>query len=190
MERADLVHQFGNALGLHRRGAPARPHAVAAHGNNVTDLSVADPGEQFLAGTAVPDHQPDPDLQVFTPSLFTQRDHAPCGWTIDGDRLFYEDIQPFVDRIAELNPSESGRGCQYCDVAWLQAIHRLAEGIEADELTFLGNVHLGCEAPAQAAMAVAQLLREDVRHSRELDGTVLDSECVLDGARATPATPN
>src|SRR5207245_5287121 len=64
MEVADLVKQFADALGLGRNGAAAGAHAVGAHGDDVADLAGANAVEQFLAGTAMADHQADTDLEV------------------------------------------------------------------------------------------------------------------------------
>jgi hypothetical protein len=62
------------------------------------------------------------------------------------------------------------------DVAGLERVYGVPIPVEADELAFLRHVHLRGEAPAQAAVAVAELLRP-----------VLDVERVLDRARAAAA---
>ena len=187
VEEADLVQQFRDALGLYQRNIAARPHAVAAHGDDVSDLPVADAVEQFLPRPAVPYHQPDSDFQVLAPGLFAERDHAPRGGTVHGDRLLHEDVQAPVDGIAEMHPPECRRRSQDGYVARLQAVHGLTVAVEADELAIHGHVHLGREPAAQVSVAVAQLLREDIGHGHQLDGSVLDSQRVLDGAGAAPA---
>ncbi len=187
VEQADLVHQFGDAVGLDRRGAAARSHAVAAHRHDVADLPVADAAEQFLPRPAVPHHQPDSDLQVLAPRLFTERDHAPRGRAVHRDRLLHEHVQAFIDGVAEVHPAKCRRRSQDHYVARLESIHGLAVAVEANELALLRHVHLRSEAAAQPSVIVAQLLRKDVGHGDQLDGPVLDSERVLDSARAAPA---
>jgi hypothetical protein len=187
VEQPDLVHQLGGALGLHRRSTAASSHAVAAHRHDVSDLPVANAFEQLLASPAMPDHQTHADLQVLALGLFAQCDHAPRGGAVHRDRLFHEHVQAPVDGVAEMHPAERRRCRQNGHVAWLQAVHSLAEGVEADELPVRWHVHLGSKTAAQVPVAVAQLLREDVGHGHQLDGPVLDAQRVFGGARAASA---
>src|SRR5450759_309511 len=87
VEQADLVQQFGDALGLGWRGAAAGTHAIRAHRHDVADLAAADAVEQFLARPAVADHQPDSDLEVLLHGELAEFEHAAGGGTVHRDGL-------------------------------------------------------------------------------------------------------
>src|SRR2546423_480483 len=63
----------------------------------------------------------------------------------------------------------------------------VAVRVEAEELAVLRTVHLCGVAAAEAAMAVAELLGEDVGHRDQFDGAVLGAEGIFGGACATSA---
>src|SRR5688572_32121385 len=44
--------------------------------------------------------------------------------------LLHEDVEPLLDRILEVRPSECGWGGQHGDVARLETIHRLPVGVD------------------------------------------------------------
>src|SRR5688572_17068574 len=96
-------------------------------------------------------------------------------------------MQALVDGVAEHRPAERGRRTEDSDIPWLQAVHSFAVCVKPDELPLLRHVHLGGEAAAQAPVAVTDFRRVDIRHGDELDGSVLDAECILGGAGAASA---
>ena len=187
VEQADLVHQLGDAVGLRRRGAAARAHAVGAHRDDVADLPVADAVEQFLPRAAVPDHQADADLQVLLHGRFAELEHAAGGGAVHRDRLLHEDVQALLDGVAELHPAERGRRGEDGDVAGLEAVDRLAVPSKPMNWRSCGTSIWTANCCRRRPWLSASFGREDVGHGDQLDGAVLDAERVFRGAGAAAA---
>ena len=109
VESLDLVEQFAYRAGPGSCQSRCARHPVGPHGNDLTNLSVADPLVKLLAAPAVPDHQTDPNFQVLLHGLFTKLEHPAARWAVHGDRLFHEDIEAFLDGVGEVDPTERRR---------------------------------------------------------------------------------
>ena len=75
---------------------------------------------------------------------------------VGDERLFHEDIQAFLDRVAEMHPAESQRRGEDGDVARLQAIHGVLVAVEADELAVVRHIHFVGVLGLQRLEAVVQ----------------------------------
>src|SRR5262245_42688526 len=88
-----------------------------------------------------------------------------------------------------MDPTEGRRSRQDDDVAWLEAVHSLAIGVESDEPLVVINRQLftAAEVFVQQIEAVFEPVVKDVGHRNQLDGSVLCRECVCRRPRATTA---
>ena len=128
------------SFGLGPMAAAAAAHAVGPQGDDVADLAVLDPLEQFLPAPAVADHQAHADLEILLLGLLGQLEHLPRGRAVHGDRLLHEDVQALLDGVGEMHPAERRRRGEDGHVAGLQAIHGLLVAVEAEEPAFLRHV--------------------------------------------------
>ena len=151
----DLVEQLADPRRLRGRqeGADRPRHAIGPHGDDLADLASLDPLLELLSAAAVADHQPYADLEVFLRRFGGQLQHLPRGGAVNAERLFNEDVDALLDRIAEVDPAEGRVGGEDRHVAGLQAVHRFAVRVEADELAVLGDVDLGRELHFQLLKA-------------------------------------
>src|SRR5271157_6499260 len=122
------------SLGLGGTGMDPRTGlAIGPQRDDVTDLTALDAIKELLAGLAVPAHEADADLEILLDGSFCQGQHLPRGRAIDGDRLLHEDVQSLLDGMGKVDPAKCRRSGEDDHVAWLQAVHGLAIGVEAKE---------------------------------------------------------
>lgn len=180
VEALDLVHQFADAVRLlWREGRADRAvHTISTQRDDVTDFAVLDTVEQFATSIAVTAHQTDGDLEVFLDGLFAQGQHLASARTVDGDGLFHERVDSLFNRIGELHPAESRRGCEDHHVARAETVHGLLVTFEANELAVVWNVDGVWELALEALVAGLQTVIKHVSHSDELDGAALGGESI------------
>ena len=169
VETLNLIQHFIFIRRLaHRKGRGHRTvHAIAPHEVDLANFTVLNALVQFLAATAMPDHQPHTTLQVFLVRLFGQLQHPPGGRAVGRHRFFHEYMQSFIDRIFEHRRPESQGGRQNRNVTRFQYVKRLLVGVKSQKPAILGNIHLPrrrLPLVAQAAVRFIQLVLKHVRH--------------------------
>src|SRR5271157_4590914 len=181
------------SLGLGGTGMDPRTGlAIGPQRDDVTDLAALDSIKELLAGLAVPAHEADADLEILLDGFLCQGQHLPRGRAIDGDRLLHEDVQSLLDGVGEMDPAKSrGRG-EDDRVAWLQAVHGLAIGVETEEFLVLVNGQLFATAVLLVELVVArfELVTENVGHRDELDRAALGRKGIGRGSGATTPAAN
>ena len=189
MEPLDLVQQLADAFGLGsgQGGADGSGLAVGPQHDDVADLAVLDPVEQFLPRLAVAAHQADADLEVLLLRLFAQGQHPAGRRAVDRDRLLHEGVDALLDRVAEVDPAEGRRRGEDDDVARLEAVHRLLVAVEADELVVAADFDLVAVFLLELFIASVEPVLEDVGHGDELDGACLVESALLGRAGAAAA---
>jgi hypothetical protein len=113
-EKAEVIADLPQQLVLTGGSGPDEPCGplltVSPQGEDLADLSGADPFMQLPAGAAMAAHQTHTDFEVFLLRLFAELDDSASGRAVHGNRLFHEDMESLLDRVAEMDPAE-GNGC-------------------------------------------------------------------------------
>jgi hypothetical protein len=122
------------------------------------------------------DHQAHTYFQVLLNRVFCQSQELARAGTIHRDGLFHKDVDALFDSVTKMHPAERRRRRKDRHVVRLKAVHRLSVSIKADEPAVLGHVHLVRVPLAQVLVAAGKTVLEDIRHSDELDRTILNRQ--------------
>ena len=143
---------------------------------------------ELLERLRVPRHQTDRHLQILRFRFFGQGEHLAGAGAIDRHWLLHEDVQPFLDRIAEIDPAERRHGREDRHVTRPQTVHRLLVGVKSDELPVFRHVHpVGIPLAIEVLDAVVEPILKDVGHGDEFDRAVFDRHRLARSAAASTA---
>ncbi len=123
-------------------------------------------------------HQPCGDLEILLFGGLARPDDPPDSHRIGSKTLLHEDVHPLLHRVLQVSRPEAGMGRQQGHVARLQAVDRLAVGVEAQELPVGGNVDGRGEFPAKVPVRDLEPWLEDVGHGDQLGVAVGDRQGV------------
>jgi len=187
VESANLILKVAHAIWLGRGFERGRRtvHSVSAKKKNLAKFTILHPLVKLLQTNGVSRHQTYADLKTLLLRESAQLQHLAAGRTIGSDRLLHEDVQFLLDGVLEVDPSECGRGGENDHVARSKAVHGLLVGVEAQELSILGNVHLVLVSPDEAVVAAVESIFEDVGHCDQLHRPALGKQSVLNCSTAT-----
>ena len=121
--------------------ARAPTQAASPQQHQVADFTVLDALEQFLPGFAMAHHQSHADLEVLLVGLLRQSEHLLRGGRVHGHGFLHENVQPLLDGVAEMHPTEGrGRG-EDGDVPGFQTIQGLLVSVESQEPAVGRDIH-------------------------------------------------
>ena len=182
VEPVDLVEQIAPFAWVRRSKFLGCPpvHAVSPQHLDIADLSRLDAVEQLVAGYAMPAHEAHAHLEVALGGIVGQLQHLARARPVHGNRLLHEDVEPFLDRVGEVDPAECRRRGQDHDVARPQTIHGFPIRIEADEFVIVGYLNLVADLLSfEVLVTRVKVVGKDVRHRHQLGRALLDGKCVL-----------
>ncbi|HEU5071019.1 MAG TPA: hypothetical protein VFV96_11495 [Verrucomicrobiae bacterium] len=163
-------------------------HAITAQQGHLADLPVGNALGEFLHGPVVPRHQSHADLQILSRRRLAQSKHAARRGPISRQWLFHKDMQPLLDGVAEVNPTEGQRRGEDGNVSRSEAVHRLLAGIKPDELAFFRHIHPASDGMAfQRIVGAVEVIPKNIRHGHKFQGAILNGQRVDGGTRATAA---
>jgi hypothetical protein len=162
-------------------------HSVAAHEQDFAEFAILNALVEFLERALVAGHEAYANLQVRPGGILGEEQHFLTGGAVDGDGFFHENVEFFLNGVAEMHPSERGGRGENHDIAGLEAIHRLLVGIEADEFSVGGDIHELGVVFDDVVVASLQAIFEDIGHGDELDRATGGSEGIDGGTAPPPA---
>ena len=112
-------------------------------------------------------HQAGRDLEILLFGGLAGAEDLLHAARIGGEVLLHEHVDALFDCVLKMGCAKAGVCGEHGDIARLQAVDRMAVGVEAHELPFLGDVDLVAEQIGRALLPQRNLIGDQVGHRHE-----------------------